>query len=151
MSIDTGMKPHIFSCLLLGIALGQIGLSQNAACALMTKEEANKFAGGKVKTLNATSMGGVTICEYKDKFVVVSLQVFPHTMTGAQQMEVARKQYSKSKPVSGVGDEAFLSTALQTLVFRRKNTVVQVQGLFLEQWQARLPEIAKFIQDRVPQ
>ena len=117
----------------------------------MTMDEANKFANGKVKSLNPTGMGGVTICEYTDKFVVFSLQLFPHTLTGQQQMDVARKQYSGAVPVAGVGDEAFLSKSLQTLVFRKKNTVVQISGLFLEQWEKQLPEIAKFIQDRVPQ
>jgi hypothetical protein len=146
------MKIHT---LLLAVALYAAStapaLAQNAACTMMTLDEANKFAAGKVKSLNPTAMGGVTMCEYKDKFVVFSLQLFPHTLTGPQQMDVARKQYSGAVPVAGVADEAFLSKSLQTLVFRKKNTVVKISGLFLEQWEKQLPEIAKFIQDRVPQ
>jgi hypothetical protein len=95
------------------------------ACALLTTEEVAAAMGMEVNDGTDAGTGdGSSECTWESKTdgVPTILTVVIHAGVSYEQ---SKKGFQSTEPVSGVGDEAFFGTGLNTLMMRKGDSVVQ--------------------------
>jgi hypothetical protein len=124
------------------------------ASRLVTKTDAEKISGTRMKLYSEENGEGETSCVYKDvmaeqeSYLQATFRTYPSEEAGKEaeiMTKTVKAEYGKIEPVEGIGDSAWLETddISQTLYVRRGSTLFLISATGEVDRQSALEEIRR--------